>query len=427
MGVDNLTSGKIGFGLLQRHGDSGGFTPGPAYFLRPWIPAVAVGAAVLSVAGIGALTIRARDGRALEMAAAGESRRVRILAVQQNTDPRKHDYRLSFEELSRLTEEALLAYGGRVPPEPPEEDSGPDGRTAVAGMDTPDPPEPIAASDQPFDLVAWPESGFVPDMRFWLDDTRLRRSRSKLVREMLDWQSAAAIHLVTGTQDHFYEDVEPDPEDPEAPTEVKRIQNSAVFLTPDRKDNFDREYYYKIRLVPFTENFPYEEQFPKVAELLHNFSTTQWTPGTEHHVFRAPAFRFSTPICFEDVFPDHLRRFVLAGAEVFVNMSNDYWANTPLEGYQHAAHAVFRTVENRRPLIRATCSGWTISVDPEGRISDEWPQFYTPGYVVGEYDLPNEQEMTFYTKTGDWLPVICGIIWIALLAGEFIFRRKRNL
>ena len=390
-------------------------------------------AVILLIALAGSLTIRIRDARKEVLAAQG-GRTVRILAVQQNTDPRKHDYQLSFDELSRLTEEALAEEG-------------------------------------PFDLVAWPESGFTPDVRFWLDEKRSRWRRGKLVRSFLDWQAETEVPLVTGTQDHFFEkaasdkgelqtpsrngsvgnrkasvdsagsaepEIAPDKVKPssvdsqasliadEPPEEIKRIQNSAMYLPPHRTGDGEREYYYKIHLVPFTENFPFREEFPRVAELLHNFSTTQWTPGTEHIVFQAPAFRFSTPICFEDVFPDHLRRFASAGAEVFVNMSNDYWANTPLEGYQHAAHAVFRTVENRRPLIRATCSGWTISVDTEGRIAPDRPDFYTPGRISADFLLPAEPEVTLYGRWGDWFPIFCGIFWFFLLISEALLRGAKR-
>ena len=402
MGLEGFLSGEADFSLLRsrkwagslssRSNSAGGFSPGAAYWIRPWIPALSLVAVVLLISGAGAWSIARRDRKSAEDFRAGTGRRVRILAVQQNTDPRKHDYRLSFEELSRLTDDAV-------------------DRNRRLG-------------EPPFNLVAWPESGFVPDVRFWLDESRSRRSRAILVREMLDWQQAAGVNLVTGNQDHFYEEVEPDPEDPEAETDVKRIQNSALFLRADRTDDFDRRYYYKIRLVPFTENFPFEDEFPRVAELLHNFSTTQWTPGSEHIVFNTGEFRFSTPICFEDVFPDHVRRFVLAGAEVLVNMSNDYWANTALEGYQHAAHAVFRAVENRRPMVRATCSGWTISVDPEGRIGEQWPAFYTAGWTIGDFVIPDEPGTSFYTRYGDWVPLLSAMLWIVLTAGELIFRRK---
>ena len=336
----------------------------PIFTPSVWIPTALMASLIIIISFGGRMVIAFRD-------ASREGESVRILGVQQNTDPRKHDYHLSFQELSQLTEAALEQYSS-------------------------------------FDLIAWPESGFVPDIRFWLDEKRSKWKRGKLVRRFLNWQSTLAMPLVTGTQDHYYQAA--DPED------IKHILNSSMYLPPERRDDFDRYYYYKMRLVPFTENFPYSEQFPWVAKLLHNFSTTQWTPGKKYTVHQAPKFRFATPICFEDIFPDHVRRFVLEGADILVNISNDYWANTPLEGYQHAVHAVFRAVENRRPLVRATSSGWTITVDPEGRIGTQWPEFYTPGFVVGEFTLPPSSEMSFYTRFGDWVPVMCLFIWCVLLA-----------
>ena len=347
------------------------------------------------LAAAGALGLTALGGhltiKAHQAAEEGRNGRdIRILLVQQNTDPRKHDYALSFDELSRLTAEAMEAAR---------------------------PAQAADSAQAPFDLAAWPESGFVPDIRYWLDESRSRRRRGKLVRRFLDWQAETALPLVTGNQDHFYEQL-PSDDDPETPDQVKRIRNSALYLAPDRRDDFDRRYYYKIRLVPFTENFPYREQFPRIAELLHNFSTTQWTPGTEYTVLQAPRFAFSTPICFEDVFPDHVRRFAAAGAEVLVNISNDYWANTPLEGYQHGAHAIFRAVENRRPLVRATSSGWTISVDTLGRTAPNWPEFYTSGSTVAEHRIPYDPPTTLYTRLGDWFPILLLLIWAIFVSAN---------
>jgi apolipoprotein N-acyltransferase len=330
--------------------------------LRELIPLFSGVVFILIVSSAGLIVINKRDSLK-SVKNQQENKKVKILLVQQNTDPRKHDYRLSFERLSELTENALSKNG-------------------------------------PYDLVVWPESGFVPDVRFWLAPERSGWKRAKLVKEFLDWQKKAAIPLVTGNQDHYYEG------------EKKHIMNSALYLPPDRKDDFERYYYYKIKLVPFTENFPYGKQFPWIEKLLHNFSTTQWTPGNEYTVFHAPSFKFSTPICFEDTFPGHVRRFVKEGAMILVNMSNDYWANTPLEGYQHGAHAIFRAVENRRPLVRATCSGWTIAVDSEGRILPGWPDFYTEAAYSAELDIPPDK-LTFYTRSGDWVPVLSLIIWLA--------------
>jgi len=62
---------------------------------RRWFPLAVTAIGVLAVAGAGALTIRLRDHRS-ENLSPDEYKSLRILIVQQNTDPRKHDYHLSF-------------------------------------------------------------------------------------------------------------------------------------------------------------------------------------------------------------------------------------------------------------------------------------------------------------------------------------------
>ena len=146
------------------------------------------------------------------------------------------------------------------------------------------------------------------------------------------------------------------------------------------------ETYHKIHLVPFTEYFPYKKQLPGIYALLMSFDAYLWEPGDRRVVFRHPKFSFSTPICFEDAFPDDVRRFVAEGAQVILNISNDYWSLTEVEGMQHAANAVFRAVENGRPLARAAASGLTCFVDTHGRIRARTP-FYRENFLV--VDVPS--------------------------------------
>ena len=348
----------------------GGLQKKTAY--RPLAGAV-LGVALVTLLGFG--IVHWRDAHEME------GQEVHILALQQNTDPRKHDYHRSFDRLSDLTQQAL--------------------------------------EESPVDLVVWPESAFVPDIRFWLQENRRQWKRGRLVQRFLDWQATRQIPLVTGTQDHDYAPLSTGDEEA-----VKRIYNSAMYLAPQRISDEQREYYYKMRLVPFTENFPYRKEFPWVAQLLHNFSTTQWTPGTQRHVFETPRFSFATPICFEDVFPNHVRKFVQNGAQVLVNISNDYWANTPLEGFQHGVHAIFRSVENRRPMVRATCSGYTIAVDEEGRIQEGALPFYEEGWLRAKIHIPQHQETTLYGRWGDWFPILCGFL-VVLTLGIFLVQKRR--
>ena len=60
--------------------------------------------------------------------------------------------------------------------------------------------------------------------------------------------------------------------------------------------------YRKIRLVPFTESFPFKTQLPGIYQWLKDADTHFWKQGTEYVVFDSsidgkPGVRFSTPIC----------------------------------------------------------------------------------------------------------------------------------
>ncbi|MFP4613419.1 MAG: apolipoprotein N-acyltransferase [Spirochaetaceae bacterium] len=300
-------------------------------------------------------------------AAAEEDSRVRVALVQQNSDPRKHEYRRTLGSLRRLTDEAL------------EHDP---------------------------DLVVWSETAFVPNIRRWSREDPERYRLARLVDEFLAYQSGIGTHLLTGNDD--YRRVLDD-----EGNEVDRLSfNAAVFFG---SGGTRLETYHKIRLVPFTEYFPFEESLPEVYELLQEFDVHFWEPGEEKTVFEHPRMRFSTPICFEDMFPGEVRGFVRNGAQVIVNLSNDYWSLTPVQAKQHFAGGMFRSVENRRPVVRATASGLTAHVDRWGRILRTAP-FYEEAFLVTDVRVPSGETTTPYTRYGDWFPVAAGAAAFLLFA-----------
>jgi apolipoprotein N-acyltransferase len=330
---------------------------------KRWLPLAIAAAVVVVVVAYG--LIRMIPDRS------APDREVRLVLVQQNTDPRKHDYRLSFSTLQELTAEALAESAPRVP-----------------------------------DLIVWPEGGFKPDIRYWYSRPNASGRSPDLVTEFLDYAPALGTYLLTGSQDHIYRE--------ENGEEVRRNFNSTVLMGPDGS----MEFYHKIHLVPFTEHFPYKEQYPWLAELLDKFDTSNWLVGDEHTVFEIPTLRFFTPICFEDIFAEDVRQFVLNDADMIVNVSNDYWSLTPVEGKQHAAHALLRAVENRLPMVRATASGLTTYITPTGRLSDEFPEYYSADYLM--VDVPiRDTGMTLYTRFGNWFAVLClggvGLLTVGLL------------
>jgi apolipoprotein N-acyltransferase len=346
----------------------GGLSAGALAVRRGAAPAVGL-AAVL------AFTLCWAGGNALIDAGTSSAgvKSVRLALIQQNDDPRKNDYRLVFDTLRSLTDRALAS-------------------------------EP--------DLVVWSETAFVPNIRRWSREDPSVYPLAALVRDFLAYQKKIGKWLLTGNDD--YSLVMQDG------TEERQDYNGAVLFSPQ---GTRVETYHKIHLVPFTEYFPFKKQLPGIYRLLLSFDAYLWEPGDRRVVFRHPLFAFSTPICFEDVFPDDVRRFVREGAQVILNLSNDYWSLTEAEGMQHAANAVFRAVENGRPIARAAASGLTCMVDARGRITARSP-FYGESFLIVDVPLLSFRQ-TVYTRWGDWFPVSLALLLFLLAAWSFAWPHRK--
>jgi apolipoprotein N-acyltransferase len=309
-----------------------------------------------------------------------------IVLVQHNTDPRKREYKENFEKLMELTDRALLGLQ-TVP-----------------------------------DLVAWPEGGFKLDIRWWSTPERKDSYWGRLVRQLFDYQKDLHTWLMTGTQDHKMV-LNPEGD------RVRRNFNSSVLLDSEGQIN---GFYHKINLVPFSEYFPLDkEKFAGLYETFEKYEISNWGVGTDRYVYQHEKMRIATPICFEDVFSDHVRRFVIKDVDVILNMSNDYWSLSPVEGRQHGILSLFRSVENQRPVLRSTSSGYTVYIDAAGQIQPGALAHYTEGTLIARVPLP-EKRITLYTRWGDWFPITCLIVMAAYAAWIGIARivkilRRYNL
>ena len=168
--------------------------------------------------------------------------------------------------------------------------------------------------------------------------------------------------------------------------------------------------YDKIHLVPFSEYVPWRNSLSfadSLTGLIGDFEH-----GSQYKVGRLPGGPFSVYICYEAIFPNEVRRFTLAGAALFVNISDDGWFGGSSAPPQHLAMARVRAVENRRWMLRDTNTGDTVSVDPYGRIVARLPPD-----TRGELDAPYgfRTDITLYARWGDWLPWLCVIATFVLL------------
>lgn len=298
--------------------------------------------------------------------------RKRLALIQQNIDPWIGGTRAYAESLNRLIRQTDLAL----------------------------------TKDTGIQMVVWSETSFVPAIEYhyrFRDDS----ARFALVSQLKDYMASKSVPFVLGNG-------EAEPVIDVNGHRTRRDYN-AVLLYEGREL---KQSYRKLRLVPFTEYFPYRESFPWLYQLLVDHDTSFWEPGSNLTVMHAAGFSFGTPICFEDSFAYMSKDFVNAGAQVIVNLSNDAWSKSVPAAMQHLAMASFRAIETRRSVVRSTNAGMSGLIDPNGRIVSLNAPF-TESYLI--VDVPVfTGNSPFSLWAGDWLGVACLTVGAGLLVGGII-------
>ena len=181
------------------------------------------------------------------------------------------------------------------------------------------------------------------------------------------------------------------------PPGQRLYHNTALCLAPDLTIST----YAKMHLVPFGEYTPYKKIFGFIEKVTQ--AVGEITPGRERVLHRFNSLRFGSPICYEIIFPDLVRRFAKKGADFLVTITNDGWYGNTSAPYQHFANAVFRAVENRRFLLRAATTGISGIIDPYGRILAQ-SRIDTQTFLTGT--VTPSKKLTFYSRFGDLFSVL---------------------
>lgn len=202
--------------------------------------------------------------------------------------------------------------------------------------------------------------------------------------------------------------------------ELREDYNAAFYFTPGDKAPLR---YIKRVLVPMGEYIPYEWSRKIAARYGIDYS---FTPGKESIVFPGRP-SVSTSICYEEMDGNLIRMDRLKGADLFVNITNDYWFPNTLLPVQQAEHARLRTVENGVSLVRSANTGVTMAIDCLGRDiavlqDDNGHSEWISGVL--HVDVPSYNYHTLYTRIGDAPVIAFCIIVIALFICGFMIRPK---
>ncbi|MDJ0805378.1 MAG: apolipoprotein N-acyltransferase [Gammaproteobacteria bacterium] len=133
-----------------------------------------------------------------------------------------------------------------------------------------------------------------------------------------------------------------------------------------------RDHYSKRHLVPFTEYLPWK---PILTGLVDFFTIpmSDFTPGSKPKpLMRVGEHQVGMSICYEDAFGTEMAE-ALPEAAYLINASNDAWFGRSLAPHQHLQIARMRALETSRYLLRATNTGISAIVGPDGALLARTP------------------------------------------------------
>lgn len=252
-----------------------------------------------------------------------------------------------------------------------------------------------AATSHPA-LIVWPETA-VPFMF---------KSDKRYTQELIDFQKQLGSYLLFGSviikgkkNDRLI------------------LSNSAVLLD----DNGTLSYIYdKIHLVPFGEYVPLRKILFFIDKLVVGIG--DYASGDSHLRATTPYGDFGTLICYEIIFPGLVRKFYSTGGDFMVTITNDAWFGRTTGPYQHFSMAVFRAVENRKPVIRAANTGISGFIDSNGRILSRTELFQR---TVLTQEIKTDSKRSFYSRYGDLFSYVWIIFSVVLLVN--IFGKSRTV
>ena len=187
--------------------------------------------------------------------------------------------------------------------------------------------------------------------------------------------------------------------------------NSLFVVSPNRTF---AGVYHKTRLLPFAEAVPLPSSWWR--------TTGHFASGESPKLLVLPdavlnaadsgpgSLLIAPSICYEALFPGFFNRTVRDGAELLINITDDSWFGDTNAPWQHLQGAIFRAVETRRPLVRASNSGISAIIDPSGRITARTGLF-TRTVMQGAITPTHGQ--TLFVRCGDWFAWLCVVVAIA--------------
>ncbi len=182
----------------------------------------------------------------------------------------------------------------------------------------------------------------------------------------------------------------------------------------------ERQIYRKRHLVPFGEYFPVPQRVREWMRM-QNLPYSDLSAGDDVQplLTAANGAKIAVAICYEDAYGAE-QLYAFPGADLLVNVSNDAWFGDSIAPHQHLQIAQMRALEVGRYAVRATNTGISAFIGPDGELLRVGRQFESEVLTA---DVRLRRGTTAYADFGN-RPII-GLC--LLIVGLFWFRTRTGL
>lgn len=249
------------------------------------------------------------------------------------------------------------------------------------------------------DLIVWPETA----MPYSLGHTPSRDQF--LMSKIKHWQRPLITGGYTKSDRNYFKDY-----------------NGAFLIEPLKNGEIRVQSYMKNILLAFGEYFPMGDFFPVLYKYFPQVADFE-RGDSQKPVTLEDGTTLGITICYEAIVPSFYRKVANHSIQGVINLTNDSWFGPTSEPYLHGSLTVFRSLETKLPMVRATNTGLSFSVDSLGRQSST-TQVYSPQIFLTELKIPISPPQTIYLQYGDWFVLL--LILIQTLFAIYFKRFKVN-
>jgi apolipoprotein N-acyltransferase len=261
----------------------------------------------------------------------------------------------------------------------------------------------IAARPQ---LLVWPEAILSEGV---FNDEPLNSAVHAIVQSYDGW-------FMLGSQDFEYK--------------AHQLYNAAYLFAPG---GLSFQEYRKTRLVLLGEYVPLGPGFSWLRKDI-GADQIDFSPGTRpvRFAMTKPDVTFAPLICFEDTLSDVVAKAARLRPDFFVTITNDGWYTGWCATWgvrQHLALALFRCVEQDRPMLRCANNGVSCVIDQNGvvtdRLRDASGRYVDVGGIFAGTLRFYPAQPTLYQAWGNWIVLISsgagvmlGVWWVIKTWGK---------